>query len=98
MGTKGVVAESFASLVNSMTKEQEPVYNPIRFKEVLESKAPQFRGNDQHDSQEFLAFLLDALHEDLNSAYANLKDTKEYDNESIPDQVWFFMIEKRMLM
>lgn len=28
--------------------------------------APQFRGTDQHDSQEFLAFLLDGLHEDLN--------------------------------
>ena len=28
--------------------------------------APQFRGSDQHDSQEFLVFLLDGLHEDLN--------------------------------
>lgn len=28
--------------------------------------ASQFRGTDQHDSQEFLAFLLDGLHEDLN--------------------------------
>lgn len=26
----------------------------------------QFKGNDQQDSQEFLAFLLDGLHEDLN--------------------------------
>jgi len=28
--------------------------------------APQFSGNDQHDSQELLAFLLDGMHEDLN--------------------------------
>ncbi len=54
---------------------------------MIETRALQFRGNDQHDSQEFLAFLLDGLHEDLNSAYSNPKDTKEYDNESIPDQV-----------
>ncbi len=27
---------------------------------------PQMKGNDQQDSQEFLAFLLDGLHEDLN--------------------------------
>lgn len=28
--------------------------------------APQFSGSDQHDAQEFLSFLLDGLHEDLN--------------------------------
>jgi ubiquitin carboxyl-terminal hydrolase 8 len=28
--------------------------------------AGQFSGSDQHDSQEFLSFLLDGLHEDLN--------------------------------
>jgi ubiquitin C-terminal hydrolase len=28
--------------------------------------APQFSGYEQHDAQEFLAFLLDAVHEDLN--------------------------------
>jgi ubiquitin carboxyl-terminal hydrolase 8 len=26
----------------------------------------QYRGTDQHDSQEFLSFLLDGIHEDLN--------------------------------
>ena len=30
------------------------------------SHAPQFSGSDQHDAQEFLSFLLDGLHEDLN--------------------------------
>jgi ubiquitin carboxyl-terminal hydrolase 8 len=28
--------------------------------------APQFKGTEQHDSQEFLNFLLDGLHEDCN--------------------------------
>lgn len=28
--------------------------------------AKQFAGSEQHDSQEFLSFLLDGLHEDLN--------------------------------
>lgn len=32
----------------------------------LTQHASQFGGSDQHDSQEFLSFLLDGLHEDLN--------------------------------
>lgn len=42
------------------------VIKPSCFKTQLEQFAPQFRGYRQHDSQEFLAFLLDGIHEDLN--------------------------------
>lgn len=35
-------------------------------KKSICAHAPQFSGSDQHDSQEFLTFLLDGLHEDLN--------------------------------
>ncbi len=33
---------------------------------TISSFAPQFAGTQQQDSQEFLAFLMDGLHEDLN--------------------------------
>ena len=39
---------------------------PRGFKASLARFAPQFSGYQQHDSQEFLAFLLDGLHEDTN--------------------------------
>lgn len=39
---------------------------PRGFKSRIAQFAPQFSGYQQHDSQEFLAFLLDGLHEDLN--------------------------------
>lgn len=39
---------------------------PRGFKSKIAQFAPQFSGYAQHDSQEFLAFLLDGLHEDVN--------------------------------
>jgi len=46
-------------------------YDPeisIRFKSLVEKHASQFKGNNQHDAQEFLLWLLDRVHEDLNLA------------------------------
>lgn len=48
---------------------------------LLQAKfAPQFTGMDQHDAQEFLAFLMDGLHEDLNRVkdkpYVEIKDSE----------------------
>lgn len=40
--------------------------SPILFREALIKFAPQFKGSEQHDSQEFLNFLLDGIHEDCN--------------------------------
>lgn len=39
---------------------------PRNFKYTLGKHAEQFMGYDQHDSQEFATYLLDALHEDTN--------------------------------
>jgi ubiquitin carboxyl-terminal hydrolase 4/11/15 len=41
-------------------------FSPREFKSVISRFAPSFAGYGQHDTQEFLAFLLDGLHEDLN--------------------------------
>lgn len=54
--------------------------------------ASQFNGSNQHDSQEFLTFLLDGLHEDLNrvlSKPTNQVSTpeREAELEKLPQQV-----------
>ena len=46
----------------------------------------QFKGNDQQDSQEFLGFLLDMLHEDMNMANGG-KEMNEDDNDTLPNHV-----------
>ncbi|KAJ3100042.1 ubiquitin-specific protease doa4 [Phlyctochytrium planicorne] len=90
LGSKGVITDQFSQLIKSMWDGQENVVIPSQFKERISEFNSQFRGTEQHDSQEFLAYLLDAIHEDMNLAYVpNRKAVKEeeYDDERIPEQV-----------
>jgi ubiquitin carboxyl-terminal hydrolase 8 len=68
LSSNGRVAEAYASLIQSMWSGDESVVNPSRFKAIAGDLHPSFSGNEQQDSQEFLSFLLDQLHEDLNIA------------------------------
>lgn len=40
----------------------------LHFQGAVERHGTQYRGNSQHDAQEFLFWLLDKVHEDLNTA------------------------------
>jgi ubiquitin carboxyl-terminal hydrolase 4/11 len=66
LGRKGGIAEVFGSLLDKLYHPTSCAVSPLEFKQQLERFAPQFSGNAWHDTQEFLAFLLDGLNEDLN--------------------------------
>lgn len=57
----------------------------------ITAHASQFGGSDQHDSQEFLSFLLDGLHEDLNRVLHKPTSVptpeREAELERIPQQI-----------
>ncbi|KAF9429781.1 ubiquitin-specific protease doa4 [Entomortierella beljakovae] len=65
LGTQGKLASAFSDLIRSMWSGQSLVISPTSFRNAIGGFAPQFKGTEQHDSQEFLSFLLDGLHEDL---------------------------------
>eukprot|EP00485_Elphidium_margaritaceum_P003456 CAMPEP_0202694858 /NCGR_PEP_ID=MMETSP1385-20130828/8600_1 /ASSEMBLY_ACC=CAM_ASM_000861 /TAXON_ID=933848 /ORGANISM="Elphidium margaritaceum" /LENGTH=1807 /DNA_ID=CAMNT_0049350777 /DNA_START=152 /DNA_END=5575 /DNA_ORIENTATION=- len=73
LGMKGELAHEFAKLISDVWSGEYRVIAPKSLKRALCKFAPQFAGFQQHDSQEFLTFLLDGLHEDLN-----LVKTKPY--------------------
>ena len=59
-----------------MWKERESYVHPTHFKKCIAKFAPRFMGYDQQDAQEFLRYLLDGLHEDLNRVVVKPKPSE----------------------
>nr|XP_060642413.1 ubiquitin carboxyl-terminal hydrolase 31 [Anolis sagrei ordinatus] len=67
----GEVTEQLAHLVRALwTLEYTPQHSR-EFKSIVSKNAMQYRGSSQHDAQEFLLWLLDRVHEDLNNIVKN---------------------------
>uniref|UniRef100_A0A914WAM8 Ubiquitin carboxyl-terminal hydrolase n=1 Tax=Plectus sambesii TaxID=2011161 RepID=A0A914WAM8_9BILA len=66
LGCGGRIALCFGELMKNMWSGMNRVYEPSELKELVAEKAVQFANFAQHDAHEFLSFLLDGLHEDLN--------------------------------
>jgi ubiquitin carboxyl-terminal hydrolase 4/11/15 len=68
LSMNGRLAECFADMLKSMWAGEHSVLSPNKLKQLVAEKRPEFNGYHQHDAQEFLTFLLDGLHEDVNRA------------------------------
>jgi len=67
-GTRGELTESFAAVVRSLwTRRTSPEISG-EFRSAVSRHGAQYRGYTQHDAQEFLLWLLDRIHEDVNLA------------------------------
>jgi ubiquitin carboxyl-terminal hydrolase 4/11/15 len=68
IGTGGKLAVAYEAMIRQLwipNKRQSSI-SPRALKRAIALFAPRFAGTMQQDSQEFLAFFLDGLHEDLN--------------------------------
>ena len=92
LGMKGQIAEQFATLLKRIWKGTVSSFSPSDMKSVISKYAPQFSGYRQHDSQEFLAFLLDGLHEDLNRVqkkpYVEVIESNDRADEVVSVEAW----------
>ena len=66
LGFRGEIADEFSLIVTGCWSGHCRAIAPRRFKWIIGQFNQQFISNEQQDAQEFLLFLLDGLHEDLN--------------------------------
>ncbi|KAJ3601539.1 hypothetical protein NHX12_032507 [Muraenolepis orangiensis] len=67
-GNRGEVTEQLSGLVRALWTFEYTPQHSREFKNAVSKSALQYRGNSQHDAQEFLLWLLDRVHEDLNAS------------------------------
>ncbi|KEP52774.1 ubiquitin carboxyl-terminal hydrolase [Rhizoctonia solani 123E] len=92
LGTRGELANAFYALLRDMWQGDLPYLTPVPFRKSICAHARQFAGSEQHDAQEFLLFLLDGLHEDLNRIivkpqFEELTPEREAELERMPKQL-----------
>jgi len=83
-GTGGRLARTFASLVQSLWNANDKrAYNPSEIHSALKSVAPSLLSSyQQQDVQEFLVYMMDCLHEDLNLATNDRRPHKAQEEQA----------------
>ena len=66
IGTQGRLCRIYSNLLRNLWYGTKTEYRPKNFKMILDTITRNFKGNEQQDAEEFLSYMIDLLHEDLN--------------------------------
>ncbi|XP_054751907.2 ubiquitin carboxyl-terminal hydrolase 8-like [Lytechinus pictus] len=94
LGRGGEVAEEFAVVVTALWSGLYRSIAPRDLRDTVTKYVPEFRKHvgHHHDSQEFLLFLMDGLHEDLNEVkkreYIKEEDFSKYADDQAATLSW----------
>ncbi|XP_050309006.1 ubiquitin carboxyl-terminal hydrolase 32 isoform X2 [Anthonomus grandis grandis] len=96
--TKGTVAKKYAELCRELWAGSTRSVAPLKLRYCVTKYAQHLSGGGQHDAQELLAWLLDALHEDLNRVpkkqYIEQKDSDGRPDEVVADEAWQYHMKR----
>lgn len=84
---KGALIKAFASVIKELWRsgERDGVVNTTSLKAQVQRFAPRFMGYSQQDAQEFLRYLLEGLHEDVNRVTVKPKPILTEIDDSLSD-------------
>ncbi|XP_061727829.1 ubiquitin carboxyl-terminal hydrolase 37-like [Cydia pomonella] len=84
---KGALIKAFASVIKELWEpgSRDAVVNTTSFKSQVQRFAPRFMGYSQQDAQEFLRYLLEGLHEDVNRVTVKPKPILTEIDDSLSD-------------
>lgn len=85
----GEVALAYGDLIRAQWKNDYEQIQPIYFCNLIWEIAPQFSPGEQNDSQEFLSYILQSLHEELNRSIEKATDAIEKSEENEENQAAF---------
>ena len=98
LGSGGRIAITYRKLLEDLWKGDENYINPSYFKKIFAHFVSKFSGYSQQDSNEFLIFLLDKIHEDLNSIskkpYIEIEEKGKDESDEDASKRWW---EKHLL-
>lgn len=84
LGSGGDLCRAYSNLLKNIWYGRNGSFSPWSFKRSISGFQSMFSGYQQHDTQEFLNYVLDGLHEDLNRVIK--KPFVEKDESSRPDE------------
>ena len=66
IGTGGFLTLAYVNLIYNLNNCQKDYYAPENFKNTIGIIDERYSGYEQQDTHEFMTFLIDSIHEDLN--------------------------------
>ena len=93
LGTGGQVTTIYRKLLEDLWNSEEDYINPSYFKRIFVHFVHKFSGYAQQDSNEFLIYLLDKIHEDLNTItvkpYIEMEEKKKDQTDEEVSKIWW---------
>ena len=89
IGSKGEIVEKYSQLIHHLWYGNREYISPIQFKQSFGKVYQAFNDYRQQDTQEFISYLLDSLHEDLNKVLKKpYIETKDLNNELSDEEMF----------